>query len=112
MIRHGIIGTALLGLTLSTGGCAQLKQAFPQTVAGWEANGFVGAVDGATGAIIAICEKLDGERFRVAIDNAAERFGVETTLEKVREIRAGGAKDITEQYLADGEDPNAVPAAD
>lgn len=53
------------------GGCATLRTLAPQTVDGFETNGLIGAIDGASGAIQARCRRLDGTVLRVALDDLA-----------------------------------------
>lgn len=69
------------------GGCEPLRTVAPNTVAGFEAGGFLGAADGATGAIVMRCEKLDG--VRVSVDQLGEEFGAEIALERARKLRQG-----------------------
>ncbi|MEM6624454.1 MAG: hypothetical protein AAF674_19700 [Pseudomonadota bacterium] len=101
-----VFSGCLLVACVALGGCTALETAFPQTTAGFKANGVVGAVDGASGAVVAICEDLDGQQFRVAIDNLADEIGADTALDRVRQARqkacgiAGGAKDVTDAVLS------------
>lgn len=47
------------------------SEAFPKTAAGWEAGGVLGAIDGATGAVLVQCRTLDGDEIRLAVDDLA-----------------------------------------
>lgn len=76
----------ILGVTF-LGGCEALRTIAPQTVAGFEANGLIGAVDGASGAILATCRTLDGQVIRVAVDGLALETGAGDLVERVRAAR-------------------------
>jgi hypothetical protein len=80
-----IIRIAAAVLTLA--GCQSIGSFAPQTVAGFEAGGILGAIDGATGAILARCRTLDGHEVRIAIDGLAGSTGVD-----VGQLRAERAK--------------------
>lgn len=80
----------------------------PQTAAGFRANGIVGGLDGLSGAVIALCERADGERFRVAVDALASEIGTVSSVEAIREKRAkacavaGGARLVAEAAAGEG----------
>lgn len=78
-----VIAIAAAVLTLAA--CATLRTLAPQTTAGYEANGILGALDGATGAILARCRTLDGREIRIAFDDLAYATGVD--IEQVRAER-------------------------
>jgi hypothetical protein len=67
---------AIACAVLTLAGCETMRAVAPQTVAGFEANGVLGALDGATGAVLARCRTLDGEEIRVAIDGLAGLTGL------------------------------------
>ena len=71
---------------LALAGCAEY---FPMTHAGFQANGIVGAVDGFTGGVVALCETADGEQFTVASNALADEFGASNTVDSIREFRQG-----------------------
>lgn len=81
----------MLVAALTLAGCATVppwvEKAFPRAAAGYEAGGVLGAIDGATGTILVICRKLDGETFTASVDYAAEVFTVEDEVAYVRNIR-------------------------
>lgn len=66
-------------------GSPQFAQMFPQTAAGWDAGGVLGALDGATGAVLVRCRTLDGDVVRIAVDDVAASFG--TDVDHIRMIR-------------------------
>lgn len=68
-------------------GCSAIQTIAPRTAAGFAANGVLGALDGASGAIIARCETIDGTAFRVAIDEVATETDQTEALDAVRESR-------------------------
>ena len=74
-------------LAVSVSGCEAIRAIAPQTVAGFEANGLIGAVDGATGAVIARCATLDGQVIRVAVDDLAAEVDGTDLVTRVRSAR-------------------------
>ncbi|MEM9061820.1 MAG: hypothetical protein AAGD13_15275 [Pseudomonadota bacterium] len=68
-------------------GCETVKTVAPQTAAGFEANGIIGAIDGASGAIIAKCQTLDGDTVRVSVDIAGDVTGQGELVDRVRDAR-------------------------
>ncbi|MEL7469522.1 MAG: hypothetical protein AAFN27_13775 [Pseudomonadota bacterium] len=68
-------------------GCETVNTIAPQTVAGFEANGIIGAIDGASGAIIAKCRTLDGDEIRVSVDLAGDVTGQGALIDRVRAAR-------------------------
>ena len=74
-------------ILLSAPGCEAMRTIAPQTTAGFEANGILGALDGASGAIIARCRTLDGGRVRVAIDGLADLTDQGILLTDIRDVR-------------------------
>lgn len=80
-----ILLVAAAALTLS--GCEAVRTIAPQTVAGFESNGLIGAVDGASGAILARCKTLDGSVVRVAVDGLSVSTGTSSLVDRVREAR-------------------------
>ena len=74
-------------ILLSVAGCDVARTIAPQTTAGFEVGGIIGALDGASGAILARCQTLDGVDVRVAVDAAALGIGQEDALERVRTSR-------------------------
>ena len=65
-----------------------LRVVAPQTVAGFETGGVLGALDGASGAILAQCQTLNGSLIRVAIDDIAFETGAGSLVDSVRAARA------------------------
>lgn len=95
-----LAGLALAGVALGAAGCARApdgsidwaastRQAAPRTTAGWDSGGLVGAIDGAAGAIVVICQTLDGEQVRVLVDTVAALAGREATVDNIRSVREG-----------------------
>lgn len=95
-MRAIIMAAALLVLP----GCETVRTLAPQTAAGFEANGVIGAVDGASGAIVARCLSPEGVRYRVALDVLAEEVGLALPLAEVRKRQdkacrvAGAVRDL------------------
>ncbi|MEM9045750.1 MAG: hypothetical protein AAGC81_13760 [Pseudomonadota bacterium] len=79
--------SAFLIVAVWLAGCDTLEDIAPQTVAGFESGGILGALDGASGAILARCRGLDGEEFRVAVDTLGAQTGAAQTVEAVRAER-------------------------
>ena len=79
------LSIALVALTVS--GCDTVRTIAPQTTAGFETGGLLGAIDGASGAILARCKTLDGGLIRVAVDDVATATGETDAVEHVRELR-------------------------
>lgn len=94
MIKHRLmsIGAALIGLVLLAG-CEFVKEFAPNTHAGFEAGGVIGALQGGAGAVVVQCKRLDGELVTLTIDGVAaaaeELSGLSATdlVDKVRERR-------------------------
>ncbi len=100
-----VIRIAAAVLTLA--GCETIGSFAPQTVAGFEAGGILGAVDGATGAILARCRLLDGQEIRVAVDGLAGRTGLDVEqirAERVKACAVAGAVALLGDGLAAPED--------
>lgn len=74
---------AIAASVLTLAGCETMRTVAPQTVAGFEANGVLGAIDGATGAILTRCRTLDGREIRIAFDGLAD-----TAASDIEQIRA------------------------
>lgn len=68
-------------------GCEFMRTVAPQTTAGFDENGIIGALDGASGAIVAGCETIDGVQVRVAIDAVGDLANAGSTIDKVRSFR-------------------------
>ena len=79
------ISIALVAMSLS--GCEAVRTIAPQTTAGFETGGLLGALDGASGAILARCRTLDGSLIRVAVDDVATVTGSSDLVGDVREAR-------------------------
>ena len=77
----------LCATLLGASGCETVRTLAPQTTAGFEANGILGALDGASGAIVARCRTLDGGSVRVAIDGLASLAGQGILLADIRDAR-------------------------
>lgn len=74
-------------LFFALAGCEAMYRVAPQTSAGFEAGGVLGALDGASGAILARCRTLDGALIRVAIDDVATLTSGTDAVARVREAR-------------------------
>ena len=98
--------TLLCCILLIVPGCEAMRTIAPQTTAGFEANGILGALDGASGAVLARCRTLDGGRVRVAVDNLASLTDQGILLADIRDVRerACTAASLVQGVDADGED--------
>jgi hypothetical protein len=67
---------AIAAGVLALSACETMQVLAPQSVAGYEAGGILGAIDGATGAVLARCRTLDGAEVRVAIDGLSGATGL------------------------------------
>lgn len=76
---------AIVAMALS--GCEAVRAVAPQTTAGFETGGLLGALDGASGAILARCRTLDGTLIRVAVDDVAVATGASDLVGNVRQAR-------------------------
>lgn len=74
-------------MIVSTAACEPLRLIAPRTTAGFETGGVLGALDGASGAILARCKTLDGLTIRVALDGIADGVGLSDNLDRARELR-------------------------
>ncbi|MEM6663652.1 MAG: hypothetical protein AAF666_15915 [Pseudomonadota bacterium] len=72
---------------IALSGCEAARTIAPQTTAGFETGGIIGAIDGASGAILAKCQTVDGEIFRVAVDSVADTVGQGELVDRVRAAR-------------------------
>lgn len=82
-MKHLLISMTVMALS----GCDSLRDFAPYTVAGYETGGVLGALDGASGAVLARCRTLDGAEFRVAVDDTAVLTGTGDLVERVRSAR-------------------------
>lgn len=96
-----LIAIAAAVLTLS--GCEAMRTVAPQTVAGFETNGVLGALDGATGAILARCLTLDGQVLRVAVDDLALNTGTGNLVNDIRVRRQQACAVVGAVQLIAGE---------
>jgi hypothetical protein len=104
---------------LAIGGCEVARTIAPNTTAGFEENGIIGALEGASGALLVTCRTLDGEVVRVAVDGLALTTGTTDAITAIRAARqkactAAGAIHVISDSL-DGERPVATvhrPAED
>ena len=78
---------SLFSIAIALAGCDAARVIAPQTTAGFESNGILGALDGASGAILAKCQTLDGQELRVAIDTVGETTGKGELVDRVRAAR-------------------------
>ncbi len=78
---------SIAALVAVLGGCETVRTIAPHTTAGFEAGGILGALDGATGAVLARCHGLDGPLVRIAIDGGAALAGSAEVVERLREVR-------------------------
>lgn len=81
-------------LALVVGGCGTMRTLAPNTVAGFEAGGVLGALDGATGAIVARCQAADGTIMRVAIDNVALATNTDDLIAQIRARRTAACETV------------------
>ena len=92
-----------------------LKMLFPNTVAGFEQGGILGAVDGAAGAVTVQCARLDEPEVRAAFDALAAATDQTAVLAGIRAVRAKGctvaaSAGLLGSALAPGVAPVPVPA--
>ena len=64
-----------------------MEKIAPNTVAGFNDNGIIGAFDGATGAIMARCKLVDGTEVRIAAEEFADEINALVALGKLRSAR-------------------------
>ena len=72
---------------LAIGGCEVARTIAPNTTAGFEENGVIGALEGASGALLVTCRTLDGEVVRVAVDGLALTTGTTDAITAIRAAR-------------------------
>jgi hypothetical protein len=75
---------AIAAAVLTLAGCETMRTVAPHTTAGFESGGVLGALDGASGAVLARCRTLDGQVVRVAVDDVALGTGTTDTVEDIR----------------------------
>jgi hypothetical protein len=75
---------AIAAAVLTLAGCETMRTVAPHTTAGFEAGGVLGALDGASGAVLARCRTLDGQVLRVAMDDLALGTGNEDAVGDIR----------------------------
>lgn len=90
-MKHLVLASALVLLP----GCEALRAIAPQTTAGFEANGILGALDGASGAIVARCRTASGADLRVAVDGIVALTGHGDLVARVRNARANACTTAT-----------------
>lgn len=86
---------AMIAAAAIVSGCEAARMIAPQTTAGFETGGVLGALDGASGAILAKCRTLDGVEVRVAVDSVAALAGEvsdRVNLDLVDRVRAAREK--------------------
>ena len=76
-----------IAVALAIGGCEAAETIAPRTTAGFEEGGVVGALGGASGALLATCRTLDGEVAQVAVDGLALATGTADALAAARAAR-------------------------
>jgi hypothetical protein len=96
-----LIAIAAAVLTLS--GCEAMRTVAPHTTAGFQAGGVLGAVDGASGAVLARCRTLDGRIVRIAIDDLALGTGTGALVNGVRMRRQQACAVIGAVHVIAGE---------
>lgn len=74
-----------IATALAITSCDTVKSIAPQTTAGFEENGIVGALDGASGAVVAGCRSLDA--MRLAVDGLAIATGAGDVVDDMRAAR-------------------------
>ncbi len=75
---------AIAAAVLLLAGCESMRTVAPHTTAGFEAGGVLGALDGASGAVLARCRTLDGQVVRVAVDDLALGTGTGDAVDDIR----------------------------
>ena len=75
---------AIAAAVLTLAGCEAMRTVAPHTAAGFEAGGVLGALDGASGAILARCRTLDGQIVRVAVNDLALGTGTSGLVDDIR----------------------------
>ena len=94
---------AIAAAVLTLAGCESMRTVAPNTTAGFEAGGVLGALDGASGAVLARCRTLDGQVVRVAVDDLALGTGTTDRLDDIRARRQQACALIgAVQVIADG----------
>lgn len=91
-------------ILFSVSACEQLREIAPRTTAGFEAGGILGAIDGASGAVLARCKTLDGMTIRVALDGIADHVGGADDLTRARELRQAACQNAARIKEAVGAD--------
>ena len=101
---------AIAAAVLTLAGCETMRTVAPHTTAGFEAGGVLGALDGASGAVLAKCQTLDGQILRVAIDDLALGTGTEDVVDDIRVRRQQACAIIgAVQVIADeGAEPEST----
>lgn len=104
-----------LAVAVLLAGCETMRTIAPQTTTGFERGGVFGALDGASGAILARCRLLDGEVLRGAIDQAAADTGTGDALADIRARRRQlcavlGAVNLITGHELDLHERRVVPA--
>lgn len=74
-------------IILSVSACDPFRMIAPRTTAGFESGGVLGALEGASGAILARCRTLDGVTIRVTLDGLADLAGQSGKLDQARDLR-------------------------
>lgn len=82
-----LIALLLLASCAVLSSCETFEKLAPHTAAGFQSNGIIGALDGASDAVLATCKTLDGQNFRVAVDGLAGETGTASLAERVRRAR-------------------------
>lgn len=95
--------------------CDSLRALAPQTVAGFETGGVLGALDGASGAILSRCRTFNGLVVRVAVDHLAVSTGTGALVDRVRDARhracriAGAVNTVADLPNAAADTPHTAP---
>lgn len=95
-----------IAAVLALAGCETARTVAPHTTAGFEQGGIVGALGGASEAMLVTCQTLDGAPIRVAVDSVALATGNAGTVAGIRAARqtacaaAGAVHVISDTWVA------------
>src|SRR5690625_2025876 len=85
--KDAMLKAIAFAAVFAIGGCEVARMIAPNTTAGFEEGGLLGAIEGASGAVLATCRTFDGEVVRVAIDGLADATGTGDAVARLRAAR-------------------------
>src|SRR5690625_2855136 len=91
------------------GGCEVARMIAPNTTAGCEEGGVLGALEGASGVVLATCHTFDGEVVRIAIDGLADATGTGDAVARIRAARQKACAAAGAIYVISDELGGRVP---